>query len=583
MKKRLSGIAAIALTASMVLSGCSQGAGGQTETTTAPAGGQDGTAAAQSAAVSHDTELTVEIYDVAANYQGEQIGWFGKIVKDKFNLKLNIIAPQVAGDAHSLYQTRCAAGELGDIVILDNADMLECVDAGLIADIDISNYENLKKYQEQIDLFNKNLGDGTKTYAIPTEMNTNGPTAYVPNTVYSYPSVPWNLYKEVGSPKIDDLDGLLDMLKAIQDKHPTNDAGDKAYAISLWPDWDSTSIETVNQATKWYGQEVNGSVLIGNDNSIKPLTDEAGAYYKLLNFFYKANQMGIVDPDSSAQDWTTVCDNKMKTGRVYLFWYSWQRGFWNTPERGNEGKNYINVPISDSSIFQTSDYYYGSGRVWGVGSNVTDEEKARIMEFLDWLASDEGASYQHASLPELIYTVNDDGTYTLTEDGFNRFNADIMVPDELGGGKWSDGNYQINQWIAAGVDKNSKTGEPYDSVHWKSTLEKNLTTTVKEWAELYGSESEVEALEKLGLLQPVASVNLSLAIDDTDISLIRSQCGQIICDTSWKMIFAKDDAEFEALWDEMCTTLDGLGWKQLVEFDTNKYQPVIEARKAAAK
>ena len=31
--------------------------------------------------------LTLEIYDVAANYQGMQSGWFAKIVKDKFNIE----------------------------------------------------------------------------------------------------------------------------------------------------------------------------------------------------------------------------------------------------------------------------------------------------------------------------------------------------------------------------------------------------------------------------------------------------------------------------------------------------------------
>ena len=113
------------------------------------------------------------------------------------------------------------------------------------------------------------------------------------------------------------LDDLLDTLKRIQDAYPTNEAGDKTYALSLWPDWDGTSIENVNQLTKWYGQEVNGSILLGTDNSITPLTDKDGAYYKMLKFLYKANQMGLVDPDSATQDWNAACD-KMRQGRVHL-------------------------------------------------------------------------------------------------------------------------------------------------------------------------------------------------------------------------------------------------------------------------
>lgn len=74
--------------------------------------------------------MTIEIYDKAANYQGIQAGWYGKVLKDKFNIQLNIIAPQVSGDANSLYQTRSASGNLGDIVIIDNSEMQDCVEAG---------------------------------------------------------------------------------------------------------------------------------------------------------------------------------------------------------------------------------------------------------------------------------------------------------------------------------------------------------------------------------------------------------------------------------------------------------------------
>ena len=118
-RKRLASLALAAImTASTVLAGCGQG-----KDTTAPAGGSSEPAAAESAAessagteaaqgaapeVSHDTEMTIEIYDKAANYQGIQSGWYGKVLKDKFNIQLNIIAPQVSGDANSLYQTRSA-------------------------------------------------------------------------------------------------------------------------------------------------------------------------------------------------------------------------------------------------------------------------------------------------------------------------------------------------------------------------------------------------------------------------------------------------------------------------------------------
>lgn len=538
--------------------------------------------AEETPAVSHDEELTLEVYDVASNFQGLQSGWYGKVLKDNFNIVLNIIAPQVSGDGQALYQTRTAAGNLGDIIILDNADMLECIDVGLVADIgaEIQNYPNLMKYWEQIEQFNASIGDEGGVYAIPCEMNTNGPTAYMGITNGVMPRIPWDFYSELGNPDLNTDDDLIDVLAKMQEAHPTNEAGDPAYGITLWKDWDNNSIENVNQLAKLYGQEPNGSVLIGADNTIIPLTDKNGSYYKMLKFLFKANQAGIVDPDSATQDWNSACD-KMKTKRTYLVWNNWMTGFTNSPEIGEKGANYMGIPIADMTLFQTSDYYYGDGRVFGIGSQVDDETRARILEYLDWLASPEGCEMQHAGLEGMIYTVNEDGTHTLTQDGIDRFTKEIMIPEELGGGNWTDGENKVNQWIVQSAEMNPNTGEPYDTSLWASTIEMNNTKTTIEWQEKYGAENEVEYMKASGQMNPVPSVNLSLAIDTSDIGLIRSQCKTIVCDTSWQAIFAADEAAFEALWDDMCSQLEGFGWNDLVAFDTEKYQPVIDARKAA--
>ena len=119
--------------------------------------------------ISHDKEITIDNYNVAANYHGEQSGWFGKLLKDKFNIKLNVLAPQVAGDA--LYQTRISSGNLGDIVILEGPIFADCVQNGLIKDItgEIKNWPNLMEYMDQIDTYNKSIpgNDAGKIFGIP--------------------------------------------------------------------------------------------------------------------------------------------------------------------------------------------------------------------------------------------------------------------------------------------------------------------------------------------------------------------------------------------------------------------------------
>ncbi|WP_284329033.1 hypothetical protein [Demequina litorisediminis] len=82
-----------------------------------------------------DEEITIDVFDGLANYMGMQEGWFAKVVKDKFNMNLNIIAPNVAGGGDTLYNTRVAAGDLGDLIITDKGEKLdELIEGGLVAD-----------------------------------------------------------------------------------------------------------------------------------------------------------------------------------------------------------------------------------------------------------------------------------------------------------------------------------------------------------------------------------------------------------------------------------------------------------------
>ena len=586
-KKLISLLCAGAMTASL-LAGC--GSSSKSADSSAASGSEKGTettaeADSTDSTASDGDTMTIEIFDVAANYQGVQTGWFAKVVKDRFNIELNIIAPQVAGDA--IYQTRSSSGNLGDILILESGQFKECIDAGLIKDIgaDIWNYSNLADYKDQIDVLNNGLegNDNGATYGIPTEMLSTSPTSYSQDTIYSSPLLRWDLYKELGTPDIADLDGLLDVLEQMMEKHPTNDAGDACYAMSLWPDWDGgdgmLGIANVVQLTTWYGEKIKGSAILKPDGTFIPLTDKNGTYYKILKFLYEANQRGLVDPDSATQDWNSACA-KMSAGQVYLMWYSWQTGFWNSTERLKDGKGFIFTPVADQDYYTDADAYYGSGRVWAVGSQVDDEKYAKIMEFLDWYASPEGLMFQHSGIEGFNYEVGEDGK--LTQINSNALMDNLNVPEEWGGGGYNDGNNAINQWIVNANSINPLTGESYVVTYWSSYKEETLTDMKREWRERFDAEEPADYMKKNNKLVISPNVSVSLPIDTADISVIRNQCNETICDYSWRMIYASDDANFDALWDEMSKTLDGYGFQDLVKFDTDKYQIELDAKNAVA-
>ena len=588
-KKLVSMLTAVALIAG-TLAGCGGASSGSTSgSTDAQQPADSGTEVADSgstdAAPAADSEdvMEIEVYDAAANYQGLQTGWFQKVVKDRFNIDLNIIAPQVAGDA--IYQTRTSSGNLGDIVLLDSVDFADCVKAGLIKDIsaDLSSYSNLNAFADQINTYNSGLeGNSGQIYGIPTQMLNTSPTSYSQDVIYSSPLLRWDYYSELGAPDIADLDGLVDVLGQIQAAHPTNDAGDPCYAVSLWPDWDGNDnmlgIANVVQLTTWYGEKIKDSAILKADGkTFTPITDKDATYYKMAKFLYKLNQAGLVDPDSGDQDWNAACA-KMSAGQVYLFWYSWQVGFWNSQERLDNGTAMIFIPVDDQNYYADADAYYGSGRVFGVGSGVDEAKYKKIMEFLDWYASPEGLEFEHAGIKDFNYTVGDDGKFTAIND--NALMDNLPVPEEYGGAGYSDGNNQINEWIVASNAINPNTGESYAKDYWSSWKASTLTQMKKDWAARFGADEPAEWMKKNNKLVISPNVTVPLGSDTNEIGTIRSQCNTTLCDYTWRMIFAKNDAEFDSMWDEMTSTLDGMGYQDLYKFDCEKWQPQIDAKNA---
>ncbi len=526
--------------------------------------------------------MMIEVYSQPANFQGEQPGWIGTLLKEKFNVTLNIIAPQVAGG--DIFAARSASGFLGDIVILDNADIQACVKSGLIYDVTegMTKLTSFEEYKLQLDSYNSSLDgvDAGAYYAWPTEMTNTSPTTFTPIIPGVAPTLPWDYYAEVGSPDMNNLSDLVKTLRAIQDLHPTNANGDPSYGITLWPDWDGTSIENANQLTKWYGQEVNGSVLLDASGNRIDLTDDNGAYHKILQFFYEANQAGVVDPDSGTQNWDSV-NQKFTSKRAFLIWNDWQQGFWNTTDRGNTRENYIMAPIKDMSIYQPSDPFFGSGRAFAIGTNDPAKQE-RAMMILDWMSSPDGLEAIHGGIKGFTYEDAADGNgYVRTKVGETALMDNTPVPEEMGGGLYADGMIQMNQWMVAGIATNPKNNTSFVASLWPAEVEKAKTATTKEWAERFAAENPVDYLIKTKTISVVPFVNVNLAPDPTDIALIRSNCGQLVIDASWKMVFAKDQAEFDSIWNNLKEELEGFDWSTLVEFDKDKLQVLVDERAKA--
>lgn len=538
----------------------------------------------------YDKTITIDVYDGLANYMGVQEGWFAKIVKDKFNMELNVIAPNVAGNGDTLYQTRTAAGDLGDLIIVDNGQQYnELVEAGLLADASdyYKDMKNVSRFDAAVQNLNK---DADGIYGFPTSVSTlksTDPSEGLDPTFGAY--LRWDLYGDQGYPDVKTLEDLLPVIQKMQEDHPKTDSGKKVYGFSLFGDWDGNMMNAGKQLVTYYGYDELGFALAKADGSdYQSILDSNSEYIRALKFYYQANQMGLIDPESTTQNYDTLFA-KFQDGQVLFSWWPWlgQAAF-NTTTNLDAGKGFMMVPIQDQTVFSYGAEVYGGKQFIGIGSNAEDPE--RIAAFIDWLYSSEGvlansSQTSGSSGPEGLTWEMKDGEPVLTDFGKKALldgNGD--VPEEYGGGTYKDGVSALNVNTVLPIDTNPDTGFPYAYTMWDS-YQKEMTDPVKEdWSKnMDNAQSTIEYLESHDQLAVAPGASYVAPEDSSEISTLRNQAKSTIVEYSWKMVFAKDEAEFNSLLKEMQKTADGLGYQTVLEFDMANAKDQNAKREQVAK
>ena len=558
-----------------------------------------GTASADSAdselsgADKYPEELTIDVFDSQANYQGVQSGWYGKIVKEKFNMELNIIAPNVAGGGDTLFQTRSAAGNLGDLVFIgsENGRLSDTSKAGLLLDLTdkIESAPDISKYSEALKMSESLVEDG-KLYAIPSQVSTLSATTPSEGLDLTYgPYIRWDYYEDLGCPKIKTMDDLLPILQEMQQKHPTSDSGKTTYAFSLFADWDGNMMCLgKNILACIYGYDENGFQLLSADgHTAQSIIDNDSWYIKGLEYFFKANQMGLVDPDSSTQNYDTMFA-KYQDGQVLYSPWPWLgQAAYNTTDHKAANKGFMLAPVEDLKIYSYGCSPSGNKYMVGIGSKAQGPD--RMLDFLDWLYSPEGVEISCAQTskscgPEGLTWEIQDSKPVLTDFGKQAFAGnEIQVPSEWGTGTWKDGISQLNYQAVLALDIDPNIGVSYNYNTWDSYLADNSTPLDTSWQTTMKAETSIDWLEQHNAYVVSPGNNYVPEAAGTEIDTERTQCNTIIKQDSWKMVFAKDQAEFDSILKDMQTTVEGLGYDDVLAFDQKISDNYAAARDVAVK
>lgn len=578
MKKRVISVLLCTMMASSLLAGCG-GDDKKAEST----GSKDG---------NYEEFITVDVYDELANYQGIQSGWFAKIVKDKFNMELNIIAPNVAGGGETLYQTRSAAGDLGDLVIVDtsNGKLNDLVSSGLIMDCTelMDGKDIVTNYADAIDTTNA-LVEDEGMWAFPNSVSSEAATEPSEGLEPTFgPYIRWDYYAELGYPEMKNMDDLLDVLEDMQAKAREEEGANDIYAISLFKDWDDNMMNNAKQLACMYGYDEVGFLLLKADGSeAQSIIDDDSIYKDVLEFFYEANQRGLVDPDSTTQNYDTWSAKYTNGKTLYCPWPWVGQNLYNTAEKKAEGKGFMLAPVEDMKIFSYGNCPEGnSSRVIAIGSSAEDPQ--RLADFIDWLYSPEGVelngqSNGAAGIEGLTWEKNEDGKAVLTEFGVSALPSnEVEVDEEYGGGNWKDGVSALNFKPINLGDIDPNINEPYDYTLWETTIANNTSELSKDWSEHMGAETTMEYLENNDMIMVAPGSSYTTPEEDSNITTVRSQCKATIIDNSWKMIFASSQSEFDKLFKSMQETAEGLGYADVLEVDQQNADDWTAAREESA-
>lgn len=536
------------------------------------------------------TAETWNVFDTFGNYQGIQSGWFAKVVKDKFNVTLNIIAPNVAGGGDTLFDTRSAAGNLGDLIMIGQDKLQNTIKAGLLFNMatlmkDHGSY--LSKYQLGVSNIQSVFKTGTAIYAIPCNVTTQSPTIPSEGQEPVYGAyLRWDYYQAIGSPKLNTIDDLLPVLKEMQQKFPKSDSGKKTYAFSLFKDWDGDYMGTVKQIANMYGYDGGGNYgfLLANNDCTKTqdILDPNGYYVKALKLYFQANQEGLLDPDSPTQNYTTLF-SKYQDGQILFSNYSFTGpSAYNTDAHKAEGKGYMMIPIADEKIFSYGCNKYGNTYTVEIGSKAKDP--ARVMDFINWLYSPEGLEYMYDGPKGLTWEIKD-GKPVETSFGLTALpNSKVTVSADWGGGTYSGGIDPFdNIWFVIGSEKDPNTGEPYDYTQWASTITNSMTKLQKSWNTAENASCAKDYLVKQNQIAVEPGNNYINPIEDSTLQAEENQCKSVVLQYSWKMCFAKDQATFDSLLKQMTAQVKGLGYDDLIKFDQSEVDSMKAARANATK
>lgn len=516
------------------------------------------------AAIIPKETVTLDVYSQLSDYQGEQQGWFAQILLDKFNVKLNF----TFDGSEDFYDRQAKNGSLGDIVIwgtdsdqyhsaIENGFLLDWEQDGLLDEYGAYMQEHMGKALEKN---RKNSGGHIYGvgYDVAAESGEYGDFDY-------HPDIRWDLYEKIGKPKVKELEDYIEVLKQMKEICPVSDSGKETYGVSLFHDWDGDMMMFAKSAcTNFFGRDEFGVGLYDvSDGSFEGCLQKGGCYERILRFYNKLYQNGLLDPESRTQGYGG-CVEDYQDGAAFFCIFGWLAApQYNTVNHTADGKMMLPLAAQNQNTLVYGLNENGGNRLWTIGAKTKYPQL--VMAVMNWLWTPEGRLTQEYGPKGVGWDYDLKKNTCLIDLPADTAGEDRIMPEASGyTGTWSEGVPQFNNttWTLHTVNPESN-GQTYNCATWPNVQAADVSAVEQRWQEENKAKNAAEYLS--GFQYSISKPNTYTAsVKSPELGEIWGNVTKIIRDGSWDAVYAESEEEFEKILSAMYQQAEEAGYADCV-------------------
>ena len=518
--------------------------------------------------------ITLNVYDSQSSYYGLQKGWMAQYLKDRFNVKLNIITGMGLNDKEKSKELKKA-----DIIIFRDLEKeyKEAVRDELLYDWNKDNLleehgSYIQEHMQDAVKANQSLNNiitastGSAVYGIGDKVAWSEDDHQ--DFFYSW-DARWDLYQELDCPDIENLQDYINVLEemkalCISEKEDEDDAGseventeessrnDEVYAVSVWNDWDKDAgmVNCIkDMVSAYYGYDALGLGFYDsvNDKYIGVL-DKDSPYLEMVEFFHDLYKKGLLDPDSKDQEYDDVV-KKVKEGKVLTSLTDYTGSeIYNTTERMEDNNMMCSLKPEEAKPLVYGIGTKGNDQITAIGSSTKNPELC--MDILNYFVTPDGRMTMEYGPRGVTWDYDENGKMHFTNFGEKCQEEPKTDMEEPFTGTFIDGALKasFSSWSedAENPDSNSET---YNSKKWLLNAGDPRCILEQDWRDFNNCDNKDRYFEEKGC---------TVVNDDTNkivVSKINekkwSRISKVIIEGTWEAIYAETDNRYNKVIEEM--------------------------------